>query len=42
MDLSVEKFDLVMAELDRHFAGAQFNKDVIKFEYWHRTDDTSP
>jgi hypothetical protein len=40
-DLSEEEFLAVMAELDRHFNGAPFNKNIIKFEYWHRTVDTS-
>lgn len=36
MDLSEEEFLAIMAELDRHFRGAPFNKDVIRFEHWYR------
>jgi hypothetical protein len=35
-DLSEDEFYLVMNELARHFEGAPFNKDVVKFEYWKR------
>jgi hypothetical protein len=35
-DLSEEEFYLVMNELARHFEGAPFNRDVVKFEYWKK------
>ena len=35
-DLDEEEFPMAILELDRHFSGAPFDKDVIEFRHWYR------
>jgi hypothetical protein len=35
-DLDTEEFPKAMLELDKHFNGAPFDKDAVKFSHWYR------